>query len=159
MRTAVAAIALGAGAIALVQGVHAAPKKSAGVSIPAEQIVAARRAAMVMSAATSGSLKALANGDDLKRASFPARGLHDWAKAIPSMFPAGTDVAPSETLPAAWSDRAGFEAAARSFAEATDSLGKAAAANDKVAYAAALDQVNKGCSGCHDKYRKPQEKR
>lgn len=158
MKTA-AAIAIGVGVLAALYGAHAAPKKEAGVAMAPGGIVEARRAAMMMSAATFGALKAQANAEDLKRAAFPANGLNAWAKAIPAMFPAGTNVAPTEALPALWSDRAGFEAAARDFAAATGALAKAAAANDKPAYAAALDQVGKGCSGCHDKYRKPEEKR
>lgn len=152
-----AVIGLGLAVFAMVQSADAATKK--GVTLGPEEIVAARRAAMMMSAATFGSLRAQANAEDLKRAGFPAHGLNEWAKAIPSMFPAGTDTAPTEALPAVWSDRAGFEMAAQSMAAATASLGQAAAVNDKAAYATALDQIGKACSGCHDKYRKEQEKR
>ena len=138
------------------QAAGAASQK--GVSMPPVQIVAVRRAAMMMSGATLGTLRAQANAEDLKRAAFPARGLAEWAKAIPSMFPAGTDVPPTEALPALWSDRAGFAASAQMFGDATASLAQAAAANDKAAYAAALERVGKGCSGCHDKYRKEQQR-
>lgn len=155
----VAIITAGVAVLALVQDAGAAPRLASGVTMPAQDVVQARRAAMMMSGSALGTLKAQANAEDLKRAGFPARALNAWAKAIPGMFPPDTNVAPTEALPAVWTDRAGFEAAAQSFAAATDAAGKAAAANDKAAYTAGLDQVGKACSACHDKYRKPDEKR
>jgi len=152
----VAAIGLAIAAFAVIQGADAAPKK--GVAIAPEEIVGARHAAMMMSSSAFGALKAQANADDLKRANFPAHALAGWAKAIPAMFPAGTDIPPSDALPAVWSDRAGFDAASRDFATATAAVTQAVAANDKAAYTAALDQVGKACSACHDKYRKADEK-
>jgi cytochrome c556 len=113
---------------------------------------------MMMSSSAFGALKAQASADDLKRANFPAHALAGWARAIPAMFPEGTDIPPSDALPALWSDRAGFNAAAEGFVVATTAVNQAVAANDKVAYRAALDQVGKACSACHDKYRKPEEK-
>lgn len=150
---------LGAAALAGMLGasVDAAPK-AAGVMTP-EQVVAARRAAMMMSGATFGMVRAQADAEDLKRARFPARGLAQWAKAIPSMFPAGTNVAGTEALPPVWADRAGFETASQALVAATERLAAAAEAGDKAAYAAAIEQTDQACSACHDKYRKEREKR
>jgi cytochrome c556 len=155
MKTGVA-IGLAVAAFAAMQGADAAPKK--GVLLAPEDIVSARHAAMMMSSSAFGALKAQANAEDLKRANFPAHALAHWAKAIPAMFPQGTDIPPTDALPAVWSDRAGYDAAAKSFVTATDAVTQAVAANDKTAYAAALDQVGKACSACHDKYRKAEEK-
>lgn len=150
------AIGLAFAAFAVIQSADAASNK--GVSIAPGEIVGARHAAMMMSSSAFGALKAQANADDLKRANFPAHALAGWAKAIPAMFPEGTNIPPSMALPAVWSDRAGFNAAAQGFVMATTAVSQAVAANDKAAYAAALDQVGKACSACHDKYRKPDEK-
>lgn len=153
-----AMIGLSLAVLAALQGASAAPREEAGVAVPAAEIVAARRAAMMMSGATFGALRAQANAENLKRAGFPARGLNAWAKAIPGMFPPGTEIPPTEALPVVWTDRAGFETAAQTLAIATSAVSQAVAANDKTAYAAALDQVGKACSGCHDKYRKAEDK-
>jgi cytochrome c556 len=150
-------IGIAIGVFAAFQSASAASEKS--VPMPAAQLVEARHAAMMMSGAALGALKAQANAEDLKRAGFPAHGLNAWAKAIPGMFPPGTDLPSSHALPAVWTDRPGFEAAAQAFVTATAALGPAIAANDKAAYTAALDRVGKACSACHDKYRKPDEKR
>lgn len=158
MRT-LAAIGLGAAMLMALGSAGAAPKRESGVSMPPGKIVEARRAGMMLSGAAFGSLRAQANAEDLKRAAFPARGLGAWAKAIPGMFPAGTNVPPTEALPAVWSDRNGFEAAAGELAAAADSAAQAAGANDKAAFAAAVERIGKACSGCHDKYRKPEERR
>ncbi|MBA2918933.1 hypothetical protein GON01_13605 [Sphingomonas sp. MAH-20] len=152
-----AVIGIAIGIFAAFGTARAAPR--GGLSVPADQVVAARRAAMAMSGVTLAALKAQAGAEDLKRAGFPARGLDAWAKALPGMFPPGSDMTSSEALPAVWADRAGFDAAARSFVTATAALAPAISANDKAAYTAALDQVDKTCSACHDKYRKPREKR
>lgn len=153
-----AAIGIGVAVLAALYAASAGAKRQGAVALPPQQVVEARHAAMMMSAATLGTLKAQTNAADLKRAVFPAQGLNAWAKAIPGMFPPGTNVPPTEALPALWTDRAGFDAAAKDFASATDAVVEAAAANDKAAYAAALDRVDESCKSCHDKYRKMEER-
>ena len=144
--------------LALVQAAGAAPKRAATVKVPPLAIVEGRHAAMMMSSSAFGAMRAQANADDLKRAVRPAQALNLWAKAIPGMFTAGTNVPPTDALPAVWTDRAGFDAAAQTYVAATAAAVQAATANDKTAFAAALDQVGKSCSACHDKYRKAEEK-
>ncbi len=109
---------------------------------------------MMMSGALVGSMKAaLARGDDVKTLAFPARALGRWAKALPGMFPAGSEG--GDAAPAVWSDRAGFEAKAAAYAAATAKLGDAAKAGDPAAFGAALGEVGAACGGCHETYKKP----
>lgn len=120
----------------------------------AEQTVAARQAAFNLTAATFGGMRAAAEGTgEVRPLSFGARGLNRWAKALPGMFPAGTQLPNSRALPSVWSDRAGFEAQAASFETATAQLLAAAQAGDKAAFAAAYKATGAACASCHTGYR------
>ncbi|WP_169798342.1 c-type cytochrome [Sphingomonas soli] len=121
-----------------------------------DEVIAGRKAAFLMSAGIFGGLKAAVDrGDDVKTLAFPTRGLARWAAALPGMFPAGSTSDASEALPVIWTDRAGFEARAAAYAEATAKLADLARAGDKAGFAAQLGVVNGTCAGCHDTYRKP----
>ena len=118
----------GGGVAALAQS---APAVAPAASSPASDIVQGRRAAFRLSGATLGNLKAAAaRGDDLTKVAGQARALAGWARAIPGMFPAGSNVAPSEALPNVWTDRAGFAAKAADYAAAADKLAELAKAGD-----------------------------
>ena len=124
-----------------------------------EQIVAARQSAFHLSAATFGPMKAaVESGAEVKPLAFGARGLARWAKTLPTMFPDGTQLPGSRALPAVWTDRAGFNARAAAFAQATDRLAAAAQAGDKAAFAEAWKATGASCGACHDAYR-AEEKR
>ena len=78
------------------------------------QLIAARQAAFELSGATFGGMKATIDaGGDVTKLGFGAKALTDWAHALPGLFPAGSDGGTTKALPTVWSDRAGFEAAAR----------------------------------------------
>lgn len=131
---------------------------NAGASGAAEQAVTQRKASFRMSAVTFNALKAMGESGDISKAGFPASGIALWAKALPGAFPAGSDLAASDALPAVWSDRAGFEAAAGAYQAATARLQAAAAAGDLNGFRAAIEETGKSCGGCHDSYRKEQKK-
>lgn len=119
-------------------------------------VIKGRQAGMRMSAALAGSIKgAIDRGDDVKTQASAARALAAWASAVPGMFPEGSDTAPTEALPAVWSDWAGFKARADGYAAATAKLAAAAQAGDKDAFAAAFGEVRGACGACHDSYKKP----
>ncbi len=126
---------------------------------PNAELIAGRKAAFLMSGALFGQIKAgVDRGDDPKTLGFAARALSRWASALPGMFPAGSGGAPSEALPAVWSDRAGFEAKAADYAAAATKLADLARAGDKPGFAAQFAVVGGTCKACHDVYRKAEDK-
>lgn len=149
---AIAALAaLGATAIA----VQAKPAP-APASPSAAQLVAARQAAMAMSATSVNMLKGgSANGMPLKSLAFPANSLAKWAVAMPAMFANSTKGQPSRARPEVWTNKADFAAKADAMAQATKALAAAAAAEDKDAFASALASTGAACKGCHDSYQAP----
>ena len=125
-----------------------------------QETVAARQAAFKLSAAAFGGLKrAVDGGADVKTLGFPAGGIASWAKALPGMFPAGTDLANSDALPSVWSDRAGFLKAAAVYSAAADKMVAASKSGDSVAFAAAWGETGAACKACHTSYRKPEPPR
>jgi cytochrome c556 len=121
-----------------------------------EQIVAARQSAYLLSAGDFVQMKAAADaGADVHRLVLPARAMARWARTLPSLFPAGTNLPGSEALPTVWSDRAGFEARAAAYAAAATSLAEAAQAGDLALFRTRLGAVGQACSDCHDHYRAP----
>jgi len=122
---------------------------------PAE-IVAARRTAYALSAANFTQLKAQADaGADVHTLVFPSRVLARWARTLPTMFPAGTNLPESKALPPVWSDRAGFEARAAAYAAAATAMAEAAQSGDRAVFLTRWAAVRQACSDCHDTYRSP----
>lgn len=74
------------------------------------------------------------------------------ARRMESLFPEGTDHAPSEALSAVWSDPEGFAEAAEALEAAAAVLAAAAGAPDGALYPA-LVEVAGACKGCHEDYR------
>ncbi len=122
----------------------------------ADQLIAARQAAFKLSGADFGGMKAVIDAKgDVKTQAFAARALAGWAKALPGLFPAGSDGGTTEALPTIWSDRAGFEKAAASLATEATKLADLAKAGDQPGFAAQWTVVRGTCSACHDTYRVP----
>jgi cytochrome c556 len=122
----------------------------------AEQIVAARQSAYALSAGDFSAMKAAAEaGADVHTLVLPARTLARWARTLPSLFPAGTNLPTSKALPTVWSDRAGFEARAAAYADAARALAEAAQSGDRAAFLTQWAAVRATCSACHDTYRSP----
>ncbi|MGH6616472.1 c-type cytochrome [Sphingomonas sp.] len=135
------------------------PPAAASVPVDPGAIVAGRKAAFLLSAASFGGMKAVIDsGGDVAGQAFAARSLANWAKALPAMFPPGSNVAPTEALPNVWTDRAGFDAKAAAYAEAAGKLAALAKAGDKPGFAAQWGEVRKTCGGCHEVYRKEDKK-
>lgn len=134
----------------------AALAQAPAAGLTAEQIVAARQTGYAQSRGTFVALKAAADaGADVKQLSVPSRSLARWARTLPSLFPAGTDLPASKALPTVWSDRAGFEARAAAYAEAARLMAEAAQAGDRAAFLQRWDEVRTACGACHDAYRAP----
>lgn len=142
-------------AFALAGAVLAGPGAAqAPTALTSEQTIAARQSAFMLSGAAFGSMKAAIDaGGDVNHQAFAARSIARWAKTLASMFPAGTNVAPSKAKPEVWTDRAGFEAAAADYAAAADKLVALAQANDKAGFAAQWTETRNACQACHDKFR------
>lgn len=126
----------------------------------ADQLIAGRQAAMKLSGATFGSIKATIDaGGDVTKLAFPAKALTDWARAIPGMFPAGSDGGTTKALPTVWSDPAGFANASAAFEAEARKLGDLAKAGDAAGVAAQWAIVRGTCGACHDTYRQPDKPR
>jgi len=121
-----------------------------------EQIVAARQSAYMLSAGDFMQMKAVADaGGDVHGLVLPARVLARWARTLPSLFPAGTNLPNSKALPTVWSNRAGFEARAAAYAAAATALAEAAQTGDRAVFLTRWAAVRQACSDCHDTYRAP----
>jgi cytochrome c556 len=126
----------------------------AQTALTPEQIVAARQSAYGLSAANFAQMKAQADaGVDVHTLAFPSRQLARWARTLPTMFPAGTNLPTSHALPAVWSDRAGFEARAAAYAAAAQALAAAAQTGDRAAFLTQWTAVRATCGACHDAYK------
>ncbi|ONG47742.1 hypothetical protein BKE38_22740 [Pseudoroseomonas deserti] len=72
---------------------------------------------------------------------------------LPALFPPGSDKGETRALPAVWSDRAGFEAAAGGATAAAAKLQQAMAGGDTGAAAGAFRELGASCGTCHRGYR------
>jgi cytochrome c556 len=149
-------IALAASALLLVTTAASAGGHAAAAGPDLSGVVKGRQAGMRMSGAIMGGIKgAIDRGDDVKTQAFAARSLAGWANALPGMFPEGSNVAPTEAMPAIWTDWAGFKAKSDAYVAATAKLVAATQSGDKAAFAAAAGEVRAACGACHDAYKQP----
>jgi cytochrome c556 len=147
-RTALLAVALAAIPLTAVLA------QSPPAGLTPEQIVAARRSAYALSAGSFVAMKAAADaGADVHGLVLPARTLARWARTLPSLFPAGTNLPSSKALPTVWSDRAGFEARAAAYATAAQALAEAAQSGDRAVFLTRWGELRTTCGACHDEYR------
>jgi cytochrome c556 len=141
----------GAGA----QGKAAPDSESPTVSMPVDEIIAARQAAYDLMAADFGAMKrAVEAHADPKPLADGAKAIARWGHAVPAMFPPGTDKGhDTKAKPDIWSDRAGFEKAAANLGMQADKLAQAADSGDKDAFAAQWKATGDACGACHRVYR------
>jgi cytochrome c556 len=119
-----------------------------------EQIVEARKSAMFLSGGDLAAMKFAADaGADVRQLVPSSRALARWARALPSLFPEGSNVAPTKARPEVWSDRAGFEAAAADYAQAAAALAEAAQAGDRAVFLERWAEVRGSCGACHDSFK------
>ncbi len=120
----------------------------------ADQLIAARQAGFKLQGAVFGGMKGVIDAKgDVKTQGFAAGAVAAWARALPGLFPAGSDGGTTKALSTVWSDRAGFEAAAQNLATEAAKLADLAKAGDQPGFAAQWGVVRNACSACHDKYR------
>ena len=139
-------------------GLFGAAAQADEVELAPSALVAIRQAGFALQGANLGDLKRAVTGGvtEVKPFKANAEAILAWAKVIPTLFPKGTDQASGQetkALPAAWSDRAGFEKAAAGLTAAAETLVKAADANDAPAFATAFKATADACGGCHRPYR------
>ena len=142
---------LGAGAACLL--LVAAP-----ATLSPDQYVAARQASFDMSAIVAGGLRSAAEtGADVTRQGYSAAGLGRWARALPTLFPAGSGEGEvkvfTQARPAIWSDRATFEAAAARYAAAADKVAQMSKAGDAAGFKTAVADLTAACDACHAKFK------
>ena len=102
-----------------------------------------------------GIVTASATNADLKPFADVAAGMARWARLFPTLFPAGSDKGhDTKALPAVWTDRAGFEKAAHTLADAADKLAVLAKAGDASGVAAQINVVQDDCKACHKTFKK-----
>jgi cytochrome c556 len=134
----------------------AALAQTPATGLTSDQIVAARQTGFAQSRGSFLAMKAAAEaGADVKQLVGPARSLARWARTLPSLFPAGSDLPASKALPAVWSDRAGFEARAAAYDAAAQALAEAAQSGDRATFLTRWGELGAACSACHDTYRAP----
>ena len=83
-----------------------------------------------------------------------ARGIAALAEISPGIFPEGSDVEKSESLPAVWTNRAEFDAKMQEFVEASKGMAVAAESGDMSKVGPAIQALGGSCKGCHDDFRK-----
>ena len=129
--------------------------QTAPIQVAPDNIIAGRQAAYDLQSAVAAEMKAaVGSGADVKQYADSAKAMAAWGRAIPGMFPNGTEAGHNtKALPAVWSDRPGFEKAAASFVANAEKLQAAAAADDKPAFAEAFKTTAESCGACHRTYR------
>ena len=140
--------------LALVLAVGALTAAAGSRRDDADQLIAARQAGFKLQGAAFGGMKAVIDaGGDVKTQAFAASAIAGWARALPGLFPAGSDGGSTKALPTVWSDRAGFEKAAATLDAEATKLAALAKAGDQPGFAAQWTVVRNACSACHDNYR------
>jgi cytochrome c556 len=141
---------------AIVLAIGASAGRAQGtVTIPADDLIAARQAGMDLQYALMGSIKRATEGSfDAKLFKDAADGIVAWGKAIPGLFPVGTERGRNtRALPPIWSDRIGFEKAAAGLEAAAQGMAKATASKNQADLTSAYQATGQACSACHKTYR------
>ena len=121
--------------------------------------IAERQALMKLQGVAAGTIKAAIDSKDparIKAAEGAARALAFSAKAIPTMFPKGSDEKAGKTAALAkiWDDPEGFKKAADALGARAAELADALKDGDPAKAMAAFGAAGKdGCGACHGTYR------
>ena len=119
-----------------------------------------RKALMRLQGSAAGAIKAAIDSKDaarMKQVEGSARALVFSSRAIPTMFPKGSDSKAGETkaLDKIWADPAGFKKSADTMGALATALADALKGGDAAKALAAFGALGKdGCGGCHGSYRR-----
>jgi len=86
-----------------------------------------------------------------------AQGIANGASELDRLFPAGSNVEGSDSLPLIWEEPDEFATAIEHLVSATDKLVQAAGGGNPEEIGAAFLDVGGSCKGCHDTFRKPHD--
>ena len=125
-----------------------------------EQAIKYRQSVMALQGAHFGRLGAMANGRvpfDAATAQANADLVLTLSKLPFAAFGEGTDkAAPTRAKPEIWTNRADFDAKAKTYQDEAVKLQAAAKTGNLEQIKAAFGVVGDTCKGCHDKYQKEQ---
>ena len=82
-----------------------------------------------------------------------AEGIAVAVTELSRIFPEGSDVGESESLPLIWDEPETFADAIRESKEAATAFVTAAQSGDRAAISKAFRNLGGSCRGCHDQYR------
>lgn len=125
-----------------------------------EQAIKYRQSVMALQGAHFGRLGAMANGRvpfDAAAAQANADLVLTLSKLPFAAFGEGTDkAAPTRAKPEIWTNRADFDAKAKTYQDEVVKLQAAVKTGNLEQIKAAFGTVGDTCKGCHDKYQKEQ---
>lgn len=145
---------IGATLLAVIAGIGGAYAAST-ITVPADDVIAARQAGMELQIALAGSIKRAIDAKlDVKPFKDAGNAFAGWGQAIPGLFVPGTaEGHHTRALPVIWTERADFEKAAANLTTAGHAMAQAAEAGDQAAFADSFQAVGKACTACHRTYR------
>ncbi len=124
----------------------------------AEALVEQREAGMKQAGGALKALGAAAKAGTITPADVEkAQALADFAGSVPSLFPEGSVTEKSRALPEIWTDKAGWDARTKGFADATAAVLSAAKAGDVAALRTAVGAAGDTCGACHKAFRGPEK--
>jgi cytochrome c556 len=144
-----------------VQAVAAQAGGGGGAAAPADPpIVAYRKAMMQSNVQHVAALRAIlqnnaAVGDSKDAVKMHAEALENNGKMFAEMWPEGSTAPTSRAKAEIWSDKTGFAARLKAFADASKALDEAAEKGDNAKTLEALTAFNATCGACHQVYRGP----
>ena len=110
----------------------------AGTALAQGDVIAQRRAGLKRMGGHMEAMKAaVESGGDVRPMATRVDDMITWYRAMPAMFPPGSDRGDTKALPAIWTDRNGFETANGNLLRQLDVLKAAAAAGDSAGFATA----------------------
>lgn len=126
---------------------------------PADTITARQNGFKAIGAAFGDVKKVLDAGGDTTTVAAKAQEVSDFARKMPSLFPAGTGPETgikTRALAPIWANKGEFENMASNLARDADRLVAALKSGDKAASLAAFQTAGGTCGACHRPYRAPQ---
>lgn len=154
-------------ALALAGASCVPPPRAASNPLPVQQarpdpfdLVAMRQSGMRMMITTMAALGRAAEdpGAPVTRAAYSVGALQRFAQVLPTLYRGDTAaVVNTGALPLIWEDGPGFSARAGEFQRSVEAMAAAAKADDRAAFAQALESTQAACKACHDSYRAEEE--